>query len=335
MNSNSEMIDNIIASGLKAKQENKIINSPKKQRIVNKNLGKNITKDHNKIYDEIEKRLGETKQCFFGHKRGSKTGVKHEGCVDVPIRNFELRGAYINEDKVIIEIGDGLQGFCRKCSQQRRKVRIDKEKSEKNDKTPEEIYELYKEKYNTNLKKCSRCNNFKILFEFNLSIGMECGLHNMCKLCSYEYGSSVGDRWIIYMPDGNYKYNKHSHDEHDDHIFPLSLGGSNEEINHQLISSIENLKKSNDINYFISVDKINPELLSLRYRNSLIETNDLNDLKIRLNQYVYDDIVYRCSLNDVELYNLYNIYCKKNNLRRDINRAVRKFREYCKLKFNK
>ena len=33
------------------------MSTSKKQRLVNKNLGKNITKDHNKIYDEIEKRL--------------------------------------------------------------------------------------------------------------------------------------------------------------------------------------------------------------------------------------------------------------------------------------
>jgi hypothetical protein len=309
--------------------------TPKKQRVVNNKLGKNITKDHTKIYNEIELRFGETKKCTFGHKRGSKTGVKHEGCIDVPIREFELRGAFINEDTVIIENGDGLQGFCRKCSQQRRKARIDKEKTEKKDKTPEEIYELYKEKYNTCLKKCSRCDNSKNLFEFNLSIGMECGLHNMCKLCSYEYGSSVGDRWIIYMPDGNYKYNKHSHDEHDDHIFPLSLGGSNEKINHQLISSIENLQKSNDITHFISIDKINPELLSCRYRHVLSEATNLNDLKILLHQYVYNDILLRHNLDDTELYNLYQKYCEKNNLRRDINRAVRKIREYCNLKFNK
>lgn len=309
---------------------------PKKQREVNKNLGKNITKDHNKIYDEIEKRFGKTKKCNFGNKKGSQTGIKHEGCADVPIRNFELKKTYINNDnKVIIEFGDGLQGFCRKCSQERRKARIEKEKIEKKDKTPQEIYELYKKKYNIDFKKCSRCKTFKNLYEFNLSIGMECGLHNMCKICCYEYGSSIGDRWIIYMPDGNYKYNKHSKKEHDDHIFPLSLGGSNEKINHQLISSIENLKKSDDIMHFINIDKINPELLSLRYRNSLLESNDLNDLKIRLNKYVYDDILYRSNLDNIELYNLYKDYCEKNNLRRDINRAIRKFREYCQLKFNK
>lgn len=338
MSNNIEIIieDDDAESETETENENEAVSlAPKKQRLVNKNLGKNITKDHNKIYDEIEKRFGQTKKCTFGHKRGSKTGVKHEGCIDVPIRNFELRGAYMSENEVIIENGDGLQGFCRKCSQERRKARIDKEKSEKKDKTPEEIYELYKQKYNSDLKKCSRCDSFKKLCEFNLSIGMECGLHNMCKLCSYEYGSSVGDRWIIYMPDGNYKYNKHSQNEHDDHIFPLSLGGSNEEINHQLISSIENLQKSNDISCFISIDKINPELLSFRYRNCLFEATDLNDLKIKLNEYVYNDILLRSQLNDEDLYNVYKNYCEKNNLRRDINRAVRKFREYCKLRLNK
>lgn len=312
-----------------------VMTGSKKQRTVSKNLGKNITKDHSKIYDEIEKRIGKTKQCTFGHTRGSKTGVKHEGCPDVPIREFELRGAYLSDDIVIIENGDGLQGFCRNCSKQRRRARLNNEITEKKDKTPEQIYELYKIKYGTDLKKCSHCENSKPLCDFNLSIGMECGLHNLCKLCSTEYGSSVGDRWIIYMPDGNYKYNKHSSDEHDDHIFPLSLGGSNEEINHQLISAAENLKKSNDIMQFISIDNINPELLSSRYRKALTESTDLNDLKIRLNQYVYNDILERSLLNEEELYDLYKKYCEKHNLRRDINRAVKKFREYCKLRLNK
>jgi hypothetical protein len=315
-------------------ETDKTVLTPKKQRTVNKNLGKNITKDHTKIYDVIEQKIGKTKKCTFGHKKGSKTGVKHEGDIDVPIRNFELKGVSIIENEVTIKSGDGLQGFCRKCSGQRRKARIDKETSEKKDKTPEQIYSLYKAKYNTELKKCSRCESFKNLSGFNLSIGMECGLHNMCKLCMYEYGSSVGDRWIIYMPDGNYKYNKHSEDQHDDHIFPLSLGGSNEQINHQLISAVENLKKSNDISHFTSVDKINPELVCSRYRNALLESTDLNNLKIRLNQCVYNDILFRSKLDDKELYTLYKNYCKETNSRRDINRAVKKFREYCKLRLN-
>lgn len=162
---------------------------------------------------------------------------------------------------------------------------------------------------------------------------MECGLHNMCKLCSYEYGSSVGDRWIIYMPDGpNYKYNKQGNQEHDDHIFPLSLGGSNEQINHQLLSSTENLKKSNDITQFGNIENINPLLLSSKYRMALTEATNINELKIILNQYIYNEILERSRLSDELLFECYKLYCEKYNLRRDIPRAVKKFREYCILR---
>jgi hypothetical protein len=281
-------------------------------------LGKNITKDHAIIYDEIEKRIGPTKKCNFGHTHGSNTGVTHEGCVDVPIRDFELNGATINEEDKTVKIskGDGLQGFCRVCSNRRRKARITREKEAKKDKTPEEIYQLYVTKYGKNTKKCSRCKNDKTLSDFNLSISMECGFHNTCKICTYEYGSSVGDR--------------KDKEQHDDHIFPLSLGGSNEQINHQLLSSTENLEKSNDIMHFGSIENINPEMLCSRYRSSLTEATDMNNLKIVLSQCVHRDILERSKLTDSELLEVYKKYCEKYNLRRDTQRAVKKFREYCK-----
>jgi hypothetical protein len=307
--------------------------SVNKQRKVNKELGKNITKDHTRIYDEIEKNIGKTKICNFGNVRGSKTGIKHEGCNDVPIRDFELRDISINEqNSIIIKNGDGLQGFCKVCSKRRRRARLNKEKEEKQNKTPEEIYDLYKKKYSINTKRCSRCDKDKSLCDFTLSIGMECGLHNTCKLCLSEYGSSVGDRWIIYMPDGNYKYNKQDKKEHDDHIFPLSLGGSDEKINHQLLSSTENLKKSNHIAHFGSIQSINPEMLCKRYRSVLTEAKDMFDLKIILNQYIYNDLLQRSRLSDENLLETYRIYCEKYNLRRNIRRAVKKFREYCTLR---
>ena len=303
-----------------------------KQRTVSAALGKNITKDHTIIYDEIEKRIGPTKKCNFGHTSRSETGVKHEGCPDVPIREFELKGATINEEDKTVKIskGDGLQGFCRVCSKRYRKARTSREKEAKKDKTPEEIYQLYVTKYGKNTKICSRCKNDKSLSDFNLSIGMECGFHNACKVCTYEYGSSVGDRWIIYMPDGNYKYDKKDKEQHDDHIFPLSLGGSNEQINHQLLSSTENLEKSNDIMHFGSIENINPEMLCLRYRSSLTEATDMNNLKIILSQCVHADILERSKLTDSELLEVYKKYCEKYNLRCDTQRAVKKFREYCK-----
>jgi len=116
---------------------------------------------------------------------------------------------------------------------------------------------------------------------------------------------------------------------HDDHIFPLSLGGSNEEINHQLISSSENLSKSNSIDIFKNIADIHPNMLSSRYQHLLLEYNTIQDFKIGLSSAVYNDISERNKLSDVELFEVYNNYCKKNNLRCDVNRAVRKFRQFC------
>jgi hypothetical protein len=305
-----------------------------KQRNVNPNLGKNITKYHNLIYNEIEKRIGKTKSCNFGHIKGSKTGVKHEGCFDVPIRDFELKGVSIQNDKVVIKSGDGLQYFCKNCSKTRRQFRLNKEKEEKKNKTTEQIYELYNQKYGKNVKKCSRCKIEKELCCFYISYGMECGLHNVCKICTYEYSSSVKDRWIIYMPDGNYKYKKYSNNLHDDHIFPLSLGGSNLEINHQLIGIEENLKKSNEIIQFEDLKNIIPEQISERFRFVLKEATDLNDLKIKLSGYMFNDIKQRSNLSDKELYLVYQSYCQKNNLRKNVPKAIEKFRKYCLLRIN-
>ena len=301
-----------------------------KQRIVSKKLGKNITKDHTFLYDEIEKRIGATKKCRFG-VRGGKTDIKHIGDENVPIRDFELKWARIDENgSVAIKSGDGLQGFCRSCSKMYRRARINRERETKQNKKQEEIYGIYEEKYQKKTKKCSRCEMEKSINEFNISISMECGLHNMCKVCSYEYGSSVGNRWILYMPDnGSYKYAKEQPDTHDDHIFPLSLGGSNALINHQLLNAKENIQKSNDILCFETIDKINPEMLSVRFRKALTEATGINELKTLLNRYVYQDILERSRLNDEELVAVYKQYCESNNLKRDAKRAVKKFREYC------
>ena len=47
---------------------------------------------------------------------------------------------------------------------------------------------------------------------------------------------------------------------------------------------------------------------------------------------MYEDILERSKMNDYELYKLYKEYCEKNNIRRDVKRAVKKFRDYCRLR---
>ena len=98
----------------------------KKQREVSENLGRNTTSNHEQIYNFIEAKIGKVKECNFGHKRGSKTGFKHDGENKIPIRDFELKGCSINQkNQVTIIKGDGLQGFCKKCSSRRRKKRLE------------------------------------------------------------------------------------------------------------------------------------------------------------------------------------------------------------------
>jgi hypothetical protein len=301
----------------------------KKQRDLSKSeLGKNITKDHNVIYEEIEKRIGKTKICNFGHSKGSKTGVKHEGEKNVNVRDFELKGVELKDNKVIIKNGDGLQGFCRDCSKRRRKARITTSKNKFKDINDNEIRELYIKEYGLKTKKCSQCKEDLLVNNFSISKGMECGLHNMCYECSMSYGNSVGARWILYLPDGNYKYKNKNKDQHDDHIFPLSCGGSNNECNHQLINCITNLEKSNSIE-FKNVNDINKNLLSERFQHNLDKCKNIEDLKCCLRKQIYNEWIEKSKMNDDELEKIFIEYTKKNNVRYNCKRAICKFRDFC------
>lgn len=73
-------------------------------------------------------------------------------------------------------------------------------------------------------------------------------------------------------------------------------------------------------------------MLSSRYRHILQKSPTIHILKILLSQSIYDDILQRSKLNDDELLNIYKLYCEKYNLRKNINRAVKKFREFCEIR---
>lgn len=301
-----------------------------KQRIVNNRLGYSNTKDHERIYEEIEKRIGKTKKCNFGHTRGSKTGVKHEGPQDVAIRCFELKGCRIDDlGNVVITGGDGLQGFCKDCSKRRRRKRLEQAR-EKN----VGGYETYEKNYGTKTKICSNCKEDKNVREhFKLSPGMECGIHNVCNDCSKKYGDSMGDRFIKYRPDGNFKYAKKDKGQHDDHIMPLAFGGTNESDNHRLISARENLSKSSTIP-FTNVTDIPNELVCERWRPLLQRAKDemisITEFKSRINKAIYDENCEIYSMTDEKIEDIYKQYNKKNNRRINVKRAVAKFKQYCK-----
>ena len=300
------------------------------QRIVSESLGKNITSEHEKIYNFIENKIGKTKNCNFGHVRGSKTGVTHEGDQNVPIREWELKGCSINDNgEVIINQGDGLQGFCKNCSKRRRKKRLEISRT-----INQGGYDTYEKNYGKNTKKCSVCKEDKeIRLNFKLSPGMECGLHNVCIECSKKYGESMGDRLIKYRPDGNFKYTKNDNNQHDDHIMPLAYGGSNEEINHQLITAQENLSKSSTIP-FENIMEINPLLLSARWRHILLTSQEekisICVFKSRISNAILEEQKQIYLMEDEEIQKIYHNYNISNNRRVDIKRCANKFKKYCK-----
>ena len=304
------------------------------QRNVRDTLGRNAIRYHNRIYDLLgQKRGSHTKICAYGTKKGDKYGIKHDGDSELSIRNFSLRGTSLGENGElhIQGSGDGLQGFCKDCETKRRHARMQYHRQMFRTMTDDAIRNWYRERYRCTTKCCSRCKTDLEVGQFSISRGMETGLHNQCQRCVRLISSSVGDRDIIYMPDAPHvRVAKHHHstDLHDDHIMPLSLGGSNDLINHQLLHSAENIHKSNKLDHFSCVRDIDPMLLSERYRRVLEDASDLKDLESRLTYTVHQDIMTRYQMNDRDLATLYREYFHTYNLRRCPERAVKKLREF-------
>lgn len=291
-------------------------------------LGKNNTKDHDKIYNYIKDTLNITEK-----KCGSCNKIK-------PPTDFRLYKIQYSNGNIKCESKIPLQSQCILCDNNWRKIRTTRCHDTYDPLTDEEIYQCFKDKKTITgggeTKICSRCKGNKKPEDFSISRGMECGLHNMCRLCGFEYGESLGDRWIIYRPDGNFKYKKTQKGQHDDHIFPLALGGSNAEINHQLIDGKINLQKSSKLE-FDNIMCINPELLSERFRNILHECQrekeTIHNLEILLRQAIYDEHMLLNIKTDDELLTIFNNYNKQNNTRKKSERAVTKLREFIKIKY--
>jgi len=291
------------------------------QRIITSTtLGRNQTRNHDALYAAVERRHGSTKTCKgVGCIKHEHTVTKEEVPEELSIHNFDLHKTM------------GLQGRCRVCEKKYRRWRTNKSK-EKHSKG--DVYNNYKHEYGKSTKRCSRCKNEKDIIEFNKSVGMECGLHNMCRHCTAAYGESTGDRWLLYLPDGNFKYNKTGAEgQHDDHRFPLACGGSHEESNHQLIPAKENLKKSATIE-FQNIQDISQMLLSERWRYILVECKRTNEsiktLEIRLRKAIREEQEQRFKMSKEKHLDSLRNYNEKWNLNRDVERAHEKFIIYCK-----
>lgn len=297
-----------------------------------KNLGSNQTKDHDILYAYIEEKLGIThRMCCMGRK-GNKYNICHEGERLLPIRSFRLYNIRIENDVVVSKVKLPLQGNCINCDNMWRKARLEDCESKFKDMNPQEIRKMYELNYGSTKKLCSQCKVEKDVDQFMISKRMECGLHNMCCLCSKLYSSSVGDRAIVYMTDGLATKTKKIDGMSDDHIYPIALGGSNYNVNHQPMELSNNISKGKKL-HFTDITELNKMMVSDRFQHLVDKAkNDkltIQQFEILMSKAMFEDIEKRRLMTDDELQELYTSWNKKNNTKLNVNRCVRKFRQFC------
>lgn len=304
-----------------------------KQRKVNDLLGKNWAKDHEKMYQFIEETLGVVnKKCSRSTEEPHpKYGFVHEGPNPLSIREFNFQRTS----------KDLLQPNCRKCEKKYRKGRSVRNHKVYDGLSDDEVRQKYIDVYGE-IKQCGRCKRNLFPSDFPISRGMESGLHNMCIECQSNYQEAMGDRWIIYSPDGRTVHKSVKNQKcincgsvnslHKDHRWPVALGGTDHPVNFQVLCQSCNSKKKVSVAEFHSVQSIHFGMICERYHDILAQAKKENwyvrTLEIQMKVAVQKFIAYKASLSNEELRQFFLEEKRKNNRKHDVQRCIDKFRKY-------
>ena len=304
-----------------------------KQRKVNKYLGKNIAKDHSKMYKFIEEELGITnKRCSRSiDEPHPKYNFVHEGPNPLPIRNFNFQKSS----------KDLLQPNCRECEKKYRRGRLNASRSKFHGLDDNQIRDLYINTYG-DTKRCGRCERIQLPSDFPISRGMETGLHNMCFSCQSNYSESLGDRWVIYSPDGRtiHKNNagkccincSSTKNLHWDHKWPVSIGGTDFKENFQILCRTCNISKKASVSEFNSMDEIDEKMICQRYHpllwNAQYKGFTIRKFEIEIRRAVQQFLEEKASMNDQSLKDFFQKENRRNNRKFNVKRSVKKFRAF-------
>ena len=311
----------------------------KKQRKT-KNLGINRSRVKEDVYKFIEKKFGKEKRCCRTASK-NKFGLGHVGKNPAPIRNFALlvnNCTFSDNGKIVSCKRIPLQGACIECDKKYRRARIKTARGIFKDMSDENIRDYYISNYGP-LFECSVCGKKLKPERFSISRSMETGLHNQCKKCAKEYSEAVGNRWVVYSPQGRNQIripkDNVLENPSKDHIWSLSKGGSDNKENIIFMEKGLNSSKSNSIPKQIKIPAdLKKKMVSKRYwrilNKAIKESWNIKRLDVALFKAVNDLIKRKSQMSDLELTRFFEVQKRENNTKHNIQRAVKKFREYSK-----